>query len=60
MQNVKTNGLAKDAGDSRRIVTGVASKRTARKHARRTVMMRLDGVTQARIMVGMVVNAKLL
>ena len=59
MQNVKTNGLAKDAGDSRGIATSVASKRTARKPVRRTVMMRLDGVTQARIMVDMVVNAKL-
>ena len=41
MQNVKTNGLAKDAGDSRRIATSVASKRTARKPARRTVNAKL-------------------
>ena len=59
MQNVKTTGLAKRAGDLRRIATSIESKRTARKPARRTVMMRLDGVTQARIMVGIVVNAKL-
>ena len=49
MQNVKTTGLAQDAGDLRRIATSLGSNRTARKPAQRTVMMWLDGVTQARV-----------